>query len=330
MRDVAVRAGVGVGTVSRVVNQSEAVTSETRARVEKAIAETGFQRNEAARMLRPGQSSTTIGLIIDDLQDPFAAAIASGAVEVVNECGHVLLVGATRWDPIVERGLTREFIRRQVDGLLIVSSDRLPIGEADQTASVPVVYLDRAPRGSHCDRVLLDNHNGVKAALSRLLDAGHRRIAYIGGSPRALTGSSRLQSYKKLLRQHGILPDPTLITMRRYTTEEAREAAFALLHVDDPPTAIFADNHRLTLGAAQVVTDLGIKIALAGIDDLDPADLLPFEIDLVAYPASELGRRGAEQLFHRIDGDTRPATTLRVSTNLIRRGRPLATTRSAG
>ncbi|SDT06557.1 transcriptional regulator, LacI family [Microlunatus soli] len=321
MRDVAARAGVGVGTVSRVVNKSASVSPETRARVEQAIAETGFHRNEVARMLRPGQSSSTIGLIIDDLENPFTSAVAAGAVQVAKSRDHVLLIGSTQRDQDTERELAREFVRRQVDGLLIVSSDRSPIDETTGISSVPVVYLDRAPAGGRYDRVLLDNHSGVKAALTRMLDAGHRRIAYIGGSPRAMTGATRLQSYKKLLSQRGVTPDPSLISMHNYSTDAAREATIALLRADDPPTAIFSDNNRMTLGAIQAVTTLGVEVDLAGFDDLELADLLPFEVDLIVYSPSDLGRRGAEQLFRRIDGDHGPVRTLRVPTRLDRRGR---------
>ncbi|QDP95721.1 LacI family transcriptional regulator [Microlunatus elymi] len=321
MRDVAARAGVGVGTVSRVVNKSSSVSAETRARVEKAIAETGFHRNEVARMLRPGQASATVGLIIDDLENPFSSEVAAGALQVAKGRDHVLLIGSTERDAQAERDLVREFVRRQVDGLLIVSSDRKPIDETLGIGTVPVVYVDRAPAGGRYDRVLLDNHSGVKSALNGLLEAGHRRIAYIGGSPDATTGATRLRSYKQLLSQRGIRPDADLISMHNYSTDSARESTIGLLTRRRPPTAIFSDNNRMTLGVLQALTTLGTTVALAGFDDLELADLLPFEVDLVVYSPADLGRRGAEQLFRRIDGDTGPARTLRVPTRLDRRGR---------
>ena len=321
MRDVAARAGVGVGTVSRVVNKSTSVSPETRARVEKAIAETGFHRNEVARMLRPGQASSTIGLIIDDLENPFSSAVAAGALQVAKSRDHVLLIGSTEKEAQSERDLVREFVRRQVDGLLIVSSDRRPIDETFGIGTVPVVYVDRAPHGSRYDRVLLDNHSGVKSALNRLLDSGHTRIAYIGGSPDATTGATRLRSYRHLLTQRGIRPDPELISMHNYSTDAAREATIELLGRRSPPTAVFSDNNRMTLGVLQALTTLGSTVALAGFDDLELADLLPFEVDLVVYSPGDLGRRGAEQLFRRIDGDTGPAKTLRLPTRLDHRGR---------
>ncbi len=321
MRDVAARAGVGVGTVSRVVNNHARVTAETRARVEQAIADTGFHRNEVARMLRPGQVSATIGFVVDDLENPFSSAVADGAMEVATSRDHVLLIGSTQRDPGAERELVHEFVRRQVDGLLIVSSDHRPIDRTTGIGSVPVVYVDRAPAGSGYDRVLLDNHSGVRQALELLLDAGHERIAYLGGSPQAMTGAGRLRSYRQVLGQHGIAPDPALISMHNYSTDEARESALRLLGGDRPPTAVFADNNRMTLGVLQAMTVIGATVALAGFDDLELADLLPFEVDLVVYSPGDLGRQGAEQLFRRIDGDPGPARTIRLPTRLVRRGR---------
>jgi LacI family transcriptional regulator len=321
MRDVAARAGVGVGTVSRVVNKNARVSAETRARVEQAIADTGFHRNEVARMLRPGQASATIGLIVDDLENPFSSAVANGAMEVTTGRDHVLLIGSTQRDVEAEHDLVREFVRRQVDGLLIVSSDRRPLDRATGIGELPVVYVDRAPTGGRHDRVLLDNHSGVKSVLNLLLDAGHERIAYLGGSPHAMTGAARLRSYRQVLAQRGIEPDPALISMHNYSTDAAREATVALLTGDHPPTAIFSDNNRMTLGVLQAMTVLGTTVALAGFDDLELADLLPFEVDLVVYSPSDLGRQGAEQLFRRIDGDPGPIRTIRVPTRLDRRGR---------
>lgn len=321
MRDVAARAGVGVGTVSRVVNKNSKVRPETRARVEQAIAETGFHRNELARMLRPGQITATIGLVIDDLANPFSSAVASGAGRVAGQRDHVLLIGSTERDVETERDLIREFVRRQVDGLLIISSDPEPIDRTITIGTLPVVYVDRAPVANRYDRVMLDNHTGVKSALNRLVEAGHRRIAYIGGSPTAITGATRLRSYRQVLQGHGLPVDPDLVSMHNYTADDARESVIGLLGARRPPTAIFSDNNRMTYGAIQALTALGSDTALAGFDDIELADLLPFEIDLVVYSPSDLGSKGAEQLFRRIDGDTGPVRTIRVPTRLDRRGR---------
>lgn len=323
MRDVAARAGVGVGTVSRVVNGGVNVSPATKQRVEDAIASIGFNRNEAARMLRPGQASATIGLIVDDLRNPFSSELASGAAEVVKAYDHVLLIGATQLDPDAERDLVSEFVRRRVDGMLVVTSGTAT-GPGDPIAiagGTPIVYLDRTPRQTPFDSVVLDNSSGTRQALTSLIEAGHRRIAYMGGAPTAATGGARLRAYRRVLREHGIPVEDALVSMHNYSAEAARTTTMRMLRSGTPPTAFFSDNNRMTLGAIQAFTTLDTAAALAGFDDLELADLLPFEIDLVVYSPEEMGRRGAVRLFERIAGDDSERTSIRVPTRLERRGR---------
>jgi LacI family transcriptional regulator len=323
MHDVAARAGVGLGTVSRVVNGGAGVSESTRERVHAAIAEVGYNRNEAARMLRPGQTSAAIGLIVDDLNNPFSSSLANGAAEFVKAHEHVLLIGSTQRDPAVERELVREFVRRQVDGLLIVTSG-LSNGPGEDIAlatRTPVVYVDRAPTTTVFDRVELDNYAGVRLALTRLIDDGHRRIAYIGGSPEAATGLARLRAYRRILRAHELDVEDSLISMDNYSAESARQSALRLLRSDTPPTAIFSDNNRMTLGVIEAFTVLGSTVGLAGFDDIEFADILPFDVHLVVYAPGDLGKEAARQLFRRIGGDDAKRAAIRVTTRLDRRGR---------
>lgn len=323
MRDVAVRAGVGVGTVSRVVNGGSHVSPAMRQRVETAIAEIGFSRNEVARMLRPGQASATIGLIIDDLRNPFSSELADGAAAVVSEHNHVLLIGTTQRDAGTERELVEEFIRRRVDGLLIVTSG-VATGPGEAAAldsGTPIVYVDRRPAKTGFDSVELDNTTGLREALGQLVAAGHRRIAYVGGNPAAATGRARMRAYRTVLRGADIPIEQESVSTHNHTAEEARASTIRLLRSDRPPSAIFCDNNRMTLGAIQAFTELGTAVPLVGFDDLELADLLPFEIDLVVYAPAEMGRRAAARLFDRIAGDRSARTKDRVATRIERRGR---------
>jgi len=323
MRDVAARAGVGVGTVSRVVNGGTHVSPAMRQRVEAAIAEIGFSRNEVARMLRPGQASSTIGLIIDDLRNPFSSELANGAAAVVSEHNHVLLIGTTQLDSGTERELVEEFIRRRVDGLLIVTSGMAtgPGEAAALDSGTPVVYVDRTPAKTAFDSVELDNTSGVRQALGGLIAAGHRRIAYVGGDPAAATGGARMRAYRMVLQEADVPLEHELVSTHNSTAEAACASTVRLLQSDRPPTAIFCDNNRMTHGVIQAFTALGTTVALAGFDDLELADLLPFEVDLVVYAPAEMGRRAAVRLFDRIAGDRSARTKYRVATHIERRGR---------
>lgn len=323
MRDVAAQAGVGVGTVSRVMNGGVNVSPETKRRVEDAIAAIGFERNEAARMLRPGQASSTIGLIVDDLRNPFSSELASGAAEVVTAHEHVILIGSTQLDPVAERNLVAEFVRRRVDGLLVVTSGTTT-GPGDAIAvgsGTPMVYLDRTPKSTPFDGVELDNSSGTRQALTRLIEAGHRRIAYIGGAPTAATGGARLRAYRRVLREAGVPVESALVSMHNYSADAARATTARLLRSAAPPSAIFTDNNRMSLGALQAFIALDEWVPVAGFDDIELADLLPFEIDLVVYSPEDMGRRAARRLFERIGGDVSPRVDVRVPTRLERRGR---------
>lgn len=317
MHDVARSAGVSVTTVSRVVNDARHVHRETRRRVEATIATLNFQRNDIARTLRPGQTTSTIGLLIEDVSNPFYSAIARGVDDVAERHQHLTVVGNTRLDSGRERDLIRTMIRRRVDGLIVVPT---AADHSDLHDGVPLVFVDRVPAGLPADTVLLDNVRGARRAVTHLVDAGHRRIAYVGGDPRVHTGVKRLAGYQRALRAGGLGYDRSLVRLDNHTVADADAAVTDLLARPDPPQAVFADNNRMSVGALQAIFRAGARIDLAGFDDLELADLLTVPVTLVTYQPAELGRRAAELLFQRIAGDRQPPRRIVVRTELSARG----------
>jgi LacI family transcriptional regulator len=321
MHDVARVAGVSVSTVSRVVNNERYVHPETRTKVVEAIAELGFQRNEAARALRPGQSSDTIGLVIADVANPFFSAIARGAEDVVREHGHMLIVGNSGLDYQRERDLVQELVRRRVDGLLIVPTahDHTNL-HAELSRWAPIVYVDRAPRGVRADAVVLDNRAGAVRAVDYLIEAGHRRIGYVGGDPAVVTGHHRLAGYKQALRAGGLDFEESLVRFGNHTAEAAEETVVDLITGPTKADAIFADNNRMTVGALHAISRVGADAGLSGFDDVELADLLPRPIALVTHDSIELGRRAARLLFDRINGASGPPRRVTHRTQMLVRG----------
>jgi len=321
MRDVARLAGVSAATVSRVVNDERYIRPETRARVEQAIAELGFQRNEIARTLRPGQTAETIGLVIEDPANPFWSAITRGAEETARRYRHMLVVGSTGLSFDQERDLLRDLVRRRVDGLLVVPT---PHAHQDLHAElarwVPMVFIDRVPRGVPADSVVLDNRGGARDAVAHLLSRGYRRIAYVGGDPAVGTGASRLAGYKLALKGAGLRYDPRLVSFGNHTVEAAWAATTELLSGPAEADAVFADNNRMCLGVLHAVDRHGADIGVAGFDDVELADLLPRPVALVTYDAVELGRHAAELLFARIGGGTGPYRHAVHPTSIVMRG----------
>lgn len=320
MHDVARVAGVSPATVSRVVNNERYIRDETRAAVERAIAELGFQRNEAARALRPGQTTDTIALIIEDVANPFWSAITDGAEEVARKYRHMLVVGSTRHSYDRERELLRDLVlRRRVDGVLVVPTAQPQHDlHAELSRWAPIVFIDRKPVGVAADAVLLDNQGGARAAVEHLIAQGHRRIAYVGGDPTVTTGAKRLAGYKKALKQGGLPVDPAMIRLNAHTVADAHAAATALL--TEPVDAIFADNNRMAVGVLQALHDHGGPVGLAAFDDVELAALLSRPVALVTYDAAKLGAHAAELLFARIGGAAGPPKRSVHRTTLVTRG----------
>jgi LacI family transcriptional regulator len=322
MHDVARAAGVSPATVSRVVNNERYISDETRAAVERAVAELGFQRNEAARSLRPGQSSDTIALVIEDVGNPFWSAITHGAEEVARDHQHMLVVGSTRQSYERERDLLRDLVlRRRVDGLLVVPTAHTQHElHAELTRWAPMVFIDRMPVGVSADAVVLDNHGGARSAVEHLLAQGHRRIAYIGGDPSVTTGARRLAGYKQALKRAGAGFDPSLVRMNVHTVADAQSTTAALLSGRPPIDAVFADNNRMCVGVLQAVHSSPRPIAVAGFDDVELAALLPHPVTLITYDARAMGAHAAELLFARIAGASGPPKRSVHRTTLVTRG----------
>ena len=321
MRDVARLAGVSAATVSRVVNNERYIRPETRASVQRAIAELGFQRNEIARTLRPGQTAETIGLVIEDPANPFWSAITCGAEETARRYQHMLVVGSTGLSFDQERDLLRDLVRRRVDGLLVVPTPHVHHElHAELARWVPMVFIDRAPRGVPADSVVLDNRGGARDAVAYLLSRGYERIAYVGGDPAVRTGASRLAGYKLALKSAGLTYDRKLVSLGNYTVEAARAATTELVSGPAEADAVFADNNRMCLGVLHALDRHGPDIGVAGFDDVELADLLPRPIALVTYDAVEMGRHAAELLFSRIGGGSGPFKRAVHPTRIVLRG----------
>jgi LacI family transcriptional regulator len=321
MRDVARLAGVSAATVSRVVNNERYIRPETRASVERAIAELGFHRNEIARTLRPGQTADTIALVIEDPANPFWSAITRGVEETARRYQHMLVVGSTGLSFEQERDLLRDLVRRRVDGLLVVPTPHAHRElHAELARWAPMVFIDRVPRGVPADSVVLDNRGGARDAVAHLLARGHRQVAYVGGDPAVSTGASRLAGYRQALRSAGLSYDPGLVSLGNHTVEAAWAAATGLLNGPAAADAIFADNNRMCLGVLHAVDRHGTDVGVAAFDDVELADLLAIPVALVTYDAVEIGRHAAELLFERIGGGSGPFRRAVHPTTLVVRG----------
>jgi LacI family transcriptional regulator len=190
----------------------------------------------------------------------------------------------------------------------------------DLEAGLAVVFVDRPPTPLDADCVLSANSPGAALAVRHLLDAGHRRIGYVGDSRSIYTARERHRGYVRALRAAGIEEDETIVRRDISDADAARVAVEELVHAADPPTAIFAGNNRCTIGAVRALYGQRLPVALVGYDDFELADLLDPPVTVVANDALGLGRAAAERLFARIDGNDEPPRRIVLPARLIVRG----------
>lgn len=319
MRDVAARAGVSFKTVSRVVNDEPGVASATRARVEAAVAALGFERNDLARSLRPGHRTRTLGLVIEDVANPFFAALAQGVDAVAQAHEHLLLIASTQGDVARERELVSAFARRRVDGLVLVSE--APVALA---AHAPrTVLLDRPAAGA--DAVLVDNVGGVEQAVAHLVERGHRRLAFVGRAAGSYSTEQRLATFRRCVAARtGALDERLIATAAGLIADaevaHAEAAVERLLALPERrrPTAIVTVNNRTTVGALRALRGCVEPPALIGFDELELGELLG--VTVVRAPVVEMGRRAATLVLERIGGRADAPQRIVVPTELVARG----------
>jgi LacI family transcriptional regulator len=317
MRDVAQMAGVSLKTVSRVINAEAGVTPATAERVTAAIATLGFERNDLAASLRHGRSSSTLGLVIEDVANPFYSVVAQAVEAAARDRGFLLITASAREDADRERELVSALLRRRVDALLIV-----PAGPDHRyiAASSRAVFLDRPARGIEADTVLLDDLGGARSAVEHLIARGHSRIACVADDAGLYTMRERIAGYRAALHDAGLEQDPALLATGNSDVATAHATVARLLRMPDKrrPTALFTANNRNTIGALHALAEAPREVALAGFDDFELADLLGTTV--VHADPWKLGEQGAALAFARLDGDESPPRTVTIPTQLIQRG----------
>jgi LacI family transcriptional regulator len=319
MVDVARAAGVSLKTVSRVVNDEAGVGPQTSARVVRAIATLGYRPNDIARSLRRRQRARTIGLVIEDVRNPFYSTIARAVEEVAREQRYMVIVGSSDENAVAERKLVGTLMERRVSGLLLVPAGRdHRYLEVELSLGMPVVFLDRPAGNVEADTILIDNIGGARAATEHLLAQGHRRIGVVGDPPTISTIAERVAGFQQAYARSGLSLDESLIRVGARDVLEAEAAVRELLALADPPTAIFATNNRACVGALRALRQDGDRAALVGFDDFELADLL--SVTVIRHQPREMGRRAVELLFARLAGDERPPQRIVLPTELVVRG----------
>lgn len=323
MRDVARASSVSVMTVSRVVNNSPNVDPSTRERVLEAIEALGFQPNEAASSLRRnGMQTSTVGLVVDDVSNPFCASVYRGVERVCRRREHLLVSGSSEGEADGERALIKAFLRRRVDGLIVMGVDpdeSYLAGELRR--GVPSVFADRRPQNLEADLVTTDNVGAARVAVEHLLRHGHRRIAFLG-PPSVSTAEDRLQGYLTALSAGGGDADPDLVVRDLRGPEDVAAAVERLAALPNPPTALFAAQNLVATDALRALHHRGLAgtVALVAFDDFPLSDVVRPGVTVVAQDPELMGETAAELLFSRREGYAGPARTVVIPARLVPRG----------
>lgn len=302
VKDVAASAGVSLGTVSNVLNRPEQVKPATRARVERAMRDLGFVRNEAARQLRAG-TSRTLGYVMLDATNPFFTDVAQG-IEVAAEAAGLSLFlcnsnnRAAREDAHVAR-----LLQQRVQGILITPVNPYsPELTAASQQRVPIVLVDRHRRDDALCSVSVDDVLGGRLAVEHLLARGHRRVAFIGGAMDIGQVRERLEGARAAWQESGLPPgDLVVLDTADLSIREGLAAGERLAGLSRRPTAAFCANDMLALGLLQRSIGLGLRVpddlAIVGFDDIDFAGAAAVPLTSLRQPRIELGETAARLML---------------------------------
>jgi LacI family transcriptional regulator len=305
--DVAKRACVSTMTVSRVINNSGYISQETRQRVERAIAELGYVPNALARSLRFKQTKT-IALVLTDITNPFFTTVARGVEDTASKHGFTVMFCNTDESEGEEAQYLNVLLQKQVDGILLVPANC----SADSVSflldrGTPVVILDRRIPGVPIDSVRCDSEQGAYQLAKHLLDLGHTRISMLTGPHTVSTAIDRVAGYLRALSEAGLDPRAAGVYYARYTQESGYQMAQQALAARPRPTALFAANNFIAIGAFHASREAGLKVpddlSIVAFDDLLPAFVLDPFLTVIEQPAYEMGQRATELLLARLTGE---------------------------
>lgn len=301
--DVAREAGVSRSTVSRVLNNRGEVDAETLARVNAAITKLDYFPNASARALAK-QKTETIGVMLADLSDPFYEQIIGGIQQIADQHKYSVAFYNSRDDLTDHGNIVASAIRgNRVDGLLIVGSSTRDANliQGLIATGLPVALIERNVENPHVPCVVCDNVQGAKVATEHLIKLGHRRIACIAGKLDYQSGLDRLIGFRAACAKHYVVVDDGLIVAGRFQNNGGYTAMLQLMQMEHRPTAVFACNDMMAIGAIRAASELGIRIpedvAIVGFDDIQFASMIHPQLTTMSQPLFAMAARATKQLI---------------------------------
>ncbi len=320
IKDVARQADVSVATVSRVFSGANFVREETSKRIRDVAAALRYTPHGGARSLIT-RKTHTLGVLLPDLYGEFFSELLRGIDLAAREGGYHILVSRS-YEGKSEFEESMRAMRGRVDGLLLMSPDIDAETLLSLPADLPVVLLCSASQGQDVDSVSIHNSRGARAMVGHLILIGHRRIAIIKGSVGNFDAAERLRGYHAALNEAGIAAEPALERCGGFTEAGGYDAALELLAAKNRPSAVFAANDSMAIGALSAFRESGVRvpedIAVAGFDDIPLARYMDPPLSSVRVPISELGGTAVEILLHAVSSkNLHTRRRIRVSTEVV-------------
>lgn len=320
IRDVAQRAGVSTSTVSHVINGTRFVSPELAERVRTAMAELRYQPNAVARSLRR-KETLTLGMVVPDNANPFFAMMARAVEDTCYRQGYSLILTNSEDDLERELANINVLVAKQVDGLILAAVGLSSRDLQRVLRQVPTVVVDRELSGIQADMLLVDNFDGGYQATRHLIALGHRRIGCITGPSVTTPSAERVIGYRRALSEAGLPYDETLVVRGDFQFAGGYEGARALLTLPEPPTAIFACNDLMAVGAIAAAAALGRRVpddlSVVGFDDTILASYVTPALTTVAQPIADIGRLATEMVLQRVQAPNDPPVRRVLPTRLV-------------
>lgn len=324
--DVAKKAGVSIATVSHVINNSRYVSETVRDRVIEAMAMVKYQPNALARSLRRGKTHT-IGLILPDSSNPFFAEMGRVIENEAFLYGYSVILGNSEGDGEKESHYIRVLTEKQVDGIILLAegnrSEPLDL-LLNQKMSFVLVDEEIHNSKANVDIVVIDNYGGGFAATEHLINLGHKKVACITGPYSVTLSAQRIIGYRDALHKYNLKYDSSMVLQGDFHQEAGYVQTRALLSRPDKPTAIFACNDLMAMGAMRAAFEMGISVpkdlAIIGFDDIDFAAFTIPPLTTIAQPKSEMGKLAIKLLIDRMNNAAHQFEHICLKTKLIIRG----------
>ena len=308
INDVALIAGVSTATVSRTLSKPESVAKQTRDKVNKAIAQSGYVANQLASNFRRRQSKTIV-VLVPNIANSFYAAVIQGIEKVAFENGYRVLLGDTLFRQGRELEYAEMVRQRLADGMICLGRN-VPYDERPSVSSTdtpPIVMACEYHGPLPVPSVVIDNLQAAKEMTQYLIEQGHRRIGFISGPDDMPICQARLQGYMDALAQAKIRRTKSLITSGAFVLSEGYKLACKMLSAQNPPTALFCASDEMAIGAMNAAADLGFRVpedvSIAGFDDMEVAEYCRPALTTVHQPRTEIGEKAMLAMLNLLNGN---------------------------